>query len=56
MIKTIEVTIEIPETPNFIRYGDRKTLPVSDFTEKELREIGRQWTGGLVKKSKIKAK
>lgn len=52
MIKQIQITIEVPDTPNFLRYGDRKVLPISDFTEAELREIGKQWTESLVKKAK----
>lgn len=52
MIKQIKVIIEVPDTPNFLRYGDRKVLPISDFTEAELREIGKQWTENLVKKAK----
>lgn len=52
MIKQIKVIIEVPDTPNFLRYGDRKVLSISDFTEAELREIGKQWTENLVKKAK----
>lgn len=52
MIKQIQVTVEVPDTPNYLRYGDRKVLPISDFTEAELREIGKQWTENLVKKAK----
>lgn len=54
MKKILEVNIEIPMTPNFIRYGERKNLPIADFTEKELREIGKQWTENLVKAAKKK--
>lgn len=49
MKKSLEVEIEIPVTPNFIRYGQRKNLPIHEFTEEELREIGAQWTENLVK-------
>ena len=51
MIKQIQITVEVPDTPNYLRYGDRKVLPISDFTEAELREIGKQWTTNLVKKA-----
>lgn len=44
--------IQTPTTPNFIkvRVGSKEevTLPISDFTEEELREVGRKWTEELI--------
>lgn len=56
MKKLLKVEIEVPMVPNFLRYGERKTLPVSAFTEAELREIGKLWTEALVKNAKKKTK
>lgn len=50
--KILEIEIEIPMVPNFIRYGERKTLPVSHFSDEELKEIGIAWTAELIKKAK----
>lgn len=55
MKKVLKVDIEIPPVPNFLRYGERKTIPVSKFTEPELRQIGKEWTEALVKNGKKKA-
>lgn len=54
MKKTLEIELEIPMTPNFIRYGERKHIPIQDFTIEELREIGKQWTENLIKAAKKK--
>ena len=44
--------IQTPSTPNFIkvRVGSKEevTLPISDFTDEELREVGRKWTKELI--------
>ena len=41
--------------PNFILVGESKEpIPISDFTEDELRELCMQFTEGLIKKSKEK--
>ncbi len=54
--KTIEVEIEIPMVPNFLRYGDRKLLPLSAFSEEELRDVAAAWTKELLSKAKSKKK
>lgn len=46
-----------PSVPNFIsvRIGNSKevvAVPVKDFSEEELREIGKRWTEDLVAKSR----
>ena len=46
-----------PSVPNFIqvRVGNKKevvTVPVQDFSEEELREIGKRWTEDLVAKGR----
>ena len=59
MKQTITTTIEVhvPMTPNFLLTGDdNKPVSISNFTEKELREIGRQWTAKLIEKAKSKRK
>lgn len=53
-----ELPVEIPRVPNFIRiklcskHTDREKDPVllgiEDFTDEELREIGKEWTETLV--------
>lgn len=64
MKKNIEVEIEVPTTPTRLSVsvgsviirgeeGDdevtgRKEVPVSEFTDAELRAVGRQWTEALL--------
>lgn len=45
----INIGIEIPLRPNFIR-TNLGMLPISDFSEKELRNIGKDWTKLLIEK------
>lgn len=44
--------IQTPTTPNFIkvRLGSKEevTLPISDFTDEELGQIGDRWTKDLI--------
>lgn len=47
----IQVEVNIPTTPNYIRVGG-KLKPITDFTDSELREIGKEWTQALVEKSR----
>lgn len=42
------IQIEIPRPPNFIR-TDYKTIPIENFTDEELRDIGKEWTDNLIK-------
>ncbi len=51
MKKSLEV--KIPLTPNFIRCGN-DSIPIEDFTEEELTELGRRWTENLIEKAKKK--
>jgi len=48
----MKTEIQTPTTPNFIqvRIGrqESNTVPISDFSEEELREIGKKWTEDLV--------
>lgn len=47
-----EIMFQLPSIPNFlISTNTRYSVAISEFTEKELREIGREWTNLLVKKS-----
>lgn len=50
---TKNVVVSVPMTPNFISVNG-VMLPISDFTEKELREIGLVWTEELIKKAKMR--
>jgi hypothetical protein len=54
MKKILEVKIEVPLTPSYLRYGDRKTLHISEFSEEELKQIGKEWTAELIRRSKKK--
>lgn len=49
MQKSIE--IKTPRVPNFI-LTDYKPIPIENFTEEELREIGKDWTEELVRHAK----
>ncbi len=52
MIK-ISIEVELPSVPNYLRVqGEQTAIPIQRFSEKELREIGRQWTKALIAKSK----
>lgn len=42
------IQINIPKPPNFIS-TDYKTIPIENFTDDELRDIGKEWTENLVK-------
>lgn len=46
-------TVQIPQIPNFITVGEQK-LSIADFSEGELRAIGREWTAELIKAGKKK--
>ena len=61
MKKKIEIEIEAPTVPNFLRNivkGRDKAIlvPVQDFTDDELRKIGEEWTELLIKNAKKKRK
>jgi len=48
--------IHIPDTPNFIRIGERgfnvNLIPIANFTEDEILAIGKAWTENLLKKQR----
>ena len=46
-------TVTIPSVPNFIKVGEQ-SLSIADFSEAELRAIGRAWTEDLLKAGKKK--
>jgi len=61
MKRKIEVTIEVPTVPNFLRNtvdGREKgiLIPIQDLSEAELREIGAEWVEALVKQAAKKRK
>lgn len=44
-----EFDIECPKVPNFLRVeGMKKVVPVTDFSEKELKAVGKMWTEALI--------
>jgi len=57
MKKIIKKELEIVPllTPNFILVGDEKEpVPISEFSEEELRELCMEFTENLIKKSRRK--
>lgn len=46
----INIEIKIPSTPNFIMVNDNP-MPIADFTTKELKKIGKDWTNSLIEKA-----
>lgn len=52
MKKKIEIEIYTPLTPNFIRTSEDTCLPISSFTEKELKQIGKKWIEELIIKAR----
>lgn len=54
-IITKEMQVEIPAIPNFIQVGDQ-WMPISNFTDTELTEIGKEWLIKLIKKANTNRK
>ena len=60
MMLNRQVYVHIPMVPNFIACGEDKQeyVPISDFTDEELRQIGEQYVLNLIllaqKRRKIK--
>jgi hypothetical protein len=53
----METTILTPRTPNFISVRlskDVHQVPVAEFTDEQLTEIGRKWTAELLLDAKKK--
>ena len=48
----IEIQVKLPMVPNFLLTEGGGKFPVSDFTKKELRKIGKQWVEKLVANGK----
>lgn len=48
------MAVVIPLTPSFIKVSEQY-VSIDEFTEDELREIGREWTENLIKKANKKA-
>lgn len=48
-----QVEIEIPSVPNFIRTKDgHSVIHISEFSEKELKDIATEWAKKIIRKSK----
>ena len=45
----LNIGVEIPLRPNFIKTSVG-SLPITDFSEKELKNIGKDWTKLLIEK------
>lgn len=61
MKKQVEIQIEPPTTPNFLRNvvkgrGKALLIPIQDLTDEELGEIGKEWTTLLIKNARKKRK
>lgn len=54
MEKKLEMLVKIKPivTPNFIILENGSVLPVSDFSEEELRKLGERFTMDLIEKKK----
>ena len=50
-----KVKVNIPKVPNFIKVGN-EFISVTEFTEDELNEIGKEWTAKLIARSKDRIK
>lgn len=48
-----EVEVKIPMIPNFILVGN-ESISIAHFTDKQLREIGKEWTEKLIEHAKSK--
>lgn len=45
----VTVAVECPRVPNFLKMGREVAIDIKEFSDDELREIGRQWTIELLK-------
>jgi hypothetical protein len=41
------LTVTVPQTPNFIKVGT-VMLPLTDFSDTELQQIGKMWTEEVI--------
>lgn len=48
----VKLIIETPKIPNFFKTADGQTILISAITEDGLREVGREWTEGLVSRAR----
>jgi len=54
----VKAEVELPQLPNFLRYGSENqfAMDVADVSEESLRQIGAAWTEELVKHAAKRAK
>lgn len=52
---TKQVDVETPRVPNFVKVGN-EYLPLSDFTDEELRLIGKAWIDALLDRAAVQRK
>ncbi len=43
-----EIEISLPSIPNFLKVGE-VVLDISDFSDDELQQIGKEWTEKMIK-------
>lgn len=48
----IEVTLEIPQVPNFLKGSDGQSYSVGQLSDDDLRSIGTAWIGRLLERAK----
>lgn len=61
MKRKIEVEIEAPEPPNFLRNvvagrGKAILIPIQDLTDEELQQLGEEFTKEMIKNARKKRK
>lgn len=45
----LDLDIELPATPNFIRFkGVESSISIADFTDEQLKIVGERWTKKLI--------
>lgn len=49
------LTVTVPMTPNFLKVGE-SYVPVQNFTNNELKAIGKEWTAKLISKANKRLK
>lgn len=49
----IEVDVELPSLPNFVKVGGN-SIDIADVSEETLRQIGAEWTEALVANARLR--
>lgn len=51
MAVKIEVTVECPMVPKFLRCGRDVMVDIKEFTDEQLEQIGKDWTRQLIEEA-----